>query len=87
MIVIVGPGDSPTFVPVVFSWTAIVRTVMKTITSTVVVATPAGPSVQKSSPSPAKSEIVALSDQIVGKVGPMIGEYNSEKVSRMIEEF
>jgi len=44
-----------------------------------------GASVQKSSV--AGGEAVAIVDQIAGKVGPMIGKWDPEKSSRMIQEF
>ena len=33
------------------------------------------------------NELVAIADQIAGKVGPMIGKWDPEKSSRMIQEF
>ena len=44
-----------------------------------------GASIQKSAV--AGGEAVAIIDQIAGKVGPMIGEWNPEKANRMIQEF
>ena len=44
-----------------------------------------GVSVQKSGD--AGGEMVAMQDQLVGKVGPMIGKYDPEKGNRMIQEF
>ena len=43
-----------------------------------------GASVQKSGDFGESSAIV---DQLIGKVGPMIGEWNPEKGNRMIQEF
>lgn len=44
-----------------------------------------GASVQKSGN--AGGENIALRDQLAGKVGPMIGKWDPEKSSRMIQEF
>lgn len=43
-----------------------------------------GASIQKSG---SFGETVAMHDQIAGKVGPMIGKWDPEKASRMIQEF
>lgn len=43
-----------------------------------------GPSIQQSG---AFGEAVALEDQLAGKVGPMIGKWDPEKTSRLIQEF
>ena len=51
----------------------------------VVVTSSIGASVQKSSV--AGGEAVAIADQLVGKVGPMIGKWDPEKSNRMIQEF
>ena len=44
-----------------------------------------GASVQKSSN--AGGEMVAMIDQLAGKVGPVIGKWDPEKGNRMIQEF
>ena len=43
-----------------------------------------GPSVQKSG---RFGETVALKDWVIGKVGPMVGKWDPERGSRMIQEF
>ena len=43
-----------------------------------------GPSVQQSGDF---GQSAAMIDQIVGKVGPMIGKWDPEKSSRLIQEF
>jgi len=44
-----------------------------------------GASVQKSSV--AGGEVAAITDQLAGRVGPMIGKWDPEKANRMIQEF
>ena len=44
-----------------------------------------GVSVQKSSN--AGGEMVAMIDQLAGKVGPMMGKWDPEKGNRMVQEF
>ena len=43
-----------------------------------------GASVQKSGDS---SKSSAMQDQAIGKIGPMIGKWDSESASRMVQEF
>ncbi len=81
-----GPGGGGDYNSGELDWFDFIVMVIVTVVSGVLDGS-GGPTAQGGGGSKGKGLIMSEFDQMVGKIGPMVQEYNPELTSRMVEEY